>query len=106
MTDRSDIVPGKTEFSCTLPIDGHFEKGRWVTFVTPILDAFRDEPYKEPTFDFTLTYDIPQFRNGACVGYKQGHVVRTFSRSDIEIIRSCEEISISIPGCLPQVSHD
>ena len=62
---------GKTEFSCTIPDDGHFEKGKWVSWYSPLMDLVRETPEKEQTFELTGTVLIPLFKQGVHVADRQ-----------------------------------
>jgi len=74
---------GKVEFSATFDTGGHFEKGRWVTIFTPLLDYIvENSPAKEETFDVTGHIDVPLFRQGACIGHSVKRVcLGTYTKS-------------------------
>ena len=76
---------GKMEFSCTIPDGGHFEKGRWVTLFSPLLDYLKDEiGEKEQTFEVKLYCDIPVFKQGACTGYRKKEIIRIFTQRQLQ----------------------
>jgi hypothetical protein len=58
------------EIHATFTFPGHFEKGRWVTAMTPFLDMMQGEPYKEQEFEVTGGFYIPIFKQGAQIGEK------------------------------------
>ena len=80
------MISGKMEFSTKIDNGGHFEKGRWVTLFTPLLDYIKEnsEPYVEPTFEVKGKRDIPVFKQGACIGYRVEDVnLGTFTQSEL-----------------------
>lgn len=75
---------GKMEFSCTIPDGGHFEKGRWVTLFTPLLDYLTEQiGDKEETFEVKMYCDIPVFKQGACIGYRKKERIRIFTQKQL-----------------------
>ena len=81
---------GKTEFSCTIPDDGHFEKGKWVSWYSPLMDLMRETPAKEQMFELTGTLSIPLFKQGVHVADRQEPIyLGIFTKSELETIFQC-----------------
>jgi len=82
------INVGKVEVSVIIDDGGHFEKGRWVTIFTPLIDyIFENLAAKEETFDVTGHIDVPLFRQGACIGYECKEIsLGIYTKSEIELI--------------------
>jgi len=65
------IKQGSCGFSVTLPDGGHFEKGKWVTMFTPLLEALADKmDIDTPSFEIRVTDEIPIFKQGECIRYE------------------------------------
>ena len=81
---------GKTEFSCTIPDDGHFEKGKWVSWYSPLMNLVRETPEKEQTFEVTGTLSIPLFTQGAnTCNLEKPVYLGIFTKSELETIFQC-----------------
>jgi hypothetical protein len=64
------MIPGKMEFSVKMDDGGHFEKGKWVTMFTPLLEhlgSIIDIDKQE--FEIVARWKEPIFKIGACIGY-------------------------------------
>nr|WP_321349759.1 hypothetical protein [uncultured Methanoregula sp.] len=95
------IFPGHAEFSFTVPDGGHFEKGRWVTMFTPLLEALADKmDIDTPSFEIRVRADIPIFKQGACIGYdKKEQSLGLFSqRQVLEML----PMSLGAPSSFPE----
>jgi len=59
-----------TSAKITSPDGGHFENGRWVTTLTPLLEYLEGKmDIDTPSFEITVKEEVPIFAMGRCVGY-------------------------------------
>jgi hypothetical protein len=100
----SRLQINKCEFTGTIN-GGHFEKGRWVNFMTPFMDAMREEPMKEPTFEITVCSDVPIFQQGAVIKWEKKEHKETFTQSQLQkMVGTCNnDAKTSGCACLPVV---
>lgn len=71
MTEDALFGDMEIKLSLTMPDGGHFEKGKWVTIFSPILEALADKmDIDTPSFEIRVRDEIPTFKKGECIGYE------------------------------------
>ena len=72
MTDDGTIRPGQTFVEAKINDGGHFEKGKWVTLFTPLLEFLVENiNIDERKFELSFSGEVPIFKQGVCIGYEK-----------------------------------